>query len=345
MSAAVRPILETLAAGRPLSEAQAEGFFDACFRGEPTPAQVASAVTAMRVRGETEGEILACVRAMRARAMRFDTGLHPGLEVVDTCGTGGDGAHTFNVSTAAAFVAAGGGLKVAKHGGSAASSRSGAGDVLSALGIDIEADPERSRRALHEAGVCFLYAPLYNPAMRHVRPVRTELGFRTLFNLLGPLSNPAGARRQLLGVYDPDRIEVLARVLGALGTRHAWVVHGDGLDEITTTGGTQVAEWRDGEVRRFTVSPEQVGLPRASLESLRGGEPEENAQALLALLDGAPGAYRDIVLLNAGAAFVVGGLAPDLPAGVARAASALDAGAARTAYLRLREICGEEPPP
>ena len=342
MSLAFRPLLETLARGGVLAEAEAERFFDACFRGEPTPAQVASALTALHMRGETEGEILACVHAMRRAAVRFDPG--PGVETIDVCGTGGDGAHTYNISTAVSFVVAGAGLKVAKHGGSAASSRSGAGDVLGALGIDIEASAERSRRALDEAGVCFLYAPAYNPAMRHVRPVRSELGFRTLFNLLGPLSNPAGARRQVVGVYDPARLETLARVLGALGTTRAWVVNGDGLDELTTTGETQVAEWTDGTVRRFTVTPEAVGIPRTTPEALRGGDPAFNAAALTAILDGAEGAYRDIVVLNAAAALVVGGRAGGLAEGVRMAAESIDTRAARRALDTLRSICGRTHP-
>ena len=341
MSLAFRPLLEILASGTPLSQAQAEAVFGACFRGEPTPAQVAAALTAMRVRGETEDEILACVRAMRRVAVRFDPG--PGVEVIDTCGTGGDGAHTFNISTAVSFVLAGGGLKVAKHGGAAASSRSGAGDVLSALGIDIEASPAQSRRALDEAGICFLYAPAYNPAMRHVRPVRVELGFRTLFNLLGPLSNPAGARRQVVGVYDSQRLEVLARVLGGLGAERAWVVHGDGLDELTTTGETQVVEWRDGRTTRFTVSPEDADLPRSHRADLQGGDPAANAEALTAVLAGAPGPYRDIVLLNAAAAFVVADRVDTLREGAGLAAAAIDSGAARLALDRLRRIAGTSP--
>lgn len=342
MSVAFRPLLETLAQGRVLGEADAEAFFDACFRGEPTPAQVASALTALRMRGETPGEILACVRAMRRAAVRFDPG--PGVETIDVCGTGGDGAHTYNISTAVSFVVAGAGLKVAKHGGGAASSRSGAGDVLSALGIDIEASAERSRRALDEAGVCFLYAPAYNPAMRHVRPVRSELGFRTLFNLLGPLSNPAGARRQVVGAYDPARLETLAQVLGALGTTRAWVVHGDGLDELTTTGETQVVEWAGGALRRFTVTPEAAGLPRAAPESLRGGDPACNAAALTAILDGQEGPYRDIVVFNAAAALVVGARAGDLREGVRMAAASIDTRAARRALDTLRALCGTRAP-
>ncbi|MCX8499046.1 MAG: anthranilate phosphoribosyltransferase, partial [Caulobacteraceae bacterium] len=267
MSDAFKPLLSKLADGHILSEEDAQAFFAACLRGEPSPAQIAAAVTALRMRGETVGEITACARAMRAAATKLE---HP-YQVIDTCGTGGDGQHTFNISTAAALVAAGGGIKVAKHGTRALSSSSGSSDVLSALGVNLACSMDQSRKALDEAGICFLFAPAHHSAMRHVTPVRAELGFRTLFNLLGPLSNPAGAQRQVLGVYDPRLIEPMAKVLGALGAERAWVVHGSGLDEITTTGPTQICEWRDGQTRLFTVTPEAVGLEPVSLEALRGG--------------------------------------------------------------------------
>ena len=331
MSDAFKPLLTKLADGAALSDADAQAFFAACLRGEPTPAQVAAAVTAMRLRGETVTEIAACARAMREAAVTLDTG----HDVIDTCGTGGDGQHTLNISTAAALVAAGGGLKVAKHGNRAMSSRSGSSDVLAALGVNLDATPEQSRRALDEAGVCFLFAPAYHRAMRHVLPVRQELGFRTVFNLLGPLSNPAGAKRQVMGVYDPRLLEPLARVLGALGATRAWTVHGGGLDEITTTGPTQVVEWRDGGVRQFTVTPEAVGLPVAKLDDLRGGDPAENARAIVELLGGRRSAYRDVVLLNAGAAFLVADTVETLREGVERAAAAIDDGRARDALDKL----------
>jgi len=285
----------------------------------------------MRLRGETVGEITACARALRRAAMHLD---HE-HDVVDVCGTGGDGAHTLNISTAAAFVAAGGGLKVAKHGNRAASSRSGSSDVLEALGVNLTPTPDQQRRALDEAGICILYAPAHHGALRHVSAIRQELGFRTVFNLLGPLSNPAGARRQLLGVYDGRWVDPLARVLGALGATKAWVVHGEGLDEITTTGTTHVAEWRDGGVRLFNITPEAVGLPRAALADLRGGAPEENAAALRALLDGAAGPYRDVVLMNAAAAFLVADRVETLREGVEIAAHAIDSGAAAGALEKL----------
>ena len=333
MSDAFKPLLAKLADGATLSEDDADAFFSACLRGEPTPAQVAAALTAMRLRGETVGEITASARAMRRAAVILE---HP-FDVIDTCGTGGDGLHTYNVSTAAAFVAAGGGLKVAKHGNRALSSRSGSSDVLSALGVKLDAGPDAQRKALETAGICFLFAPAHHGAMRHVTPIRAELGFRTVFNLLGPLSNPAGAKRQVLGVYDPRLLEPLARVLGALGATRAWTVHGQGMDELTTTGETQVSEWRDGAVRHFTITPEAVGLPRAALADLTGGDPAVNAGAMEALLGGAKGAYRDIVLLNAAAAFLVGDKVETLREGVELAETVIDDGRARAALDLLIE--------
>lgn len=334
MSDSFKPLLSRLAEGAPLADADAEAFFAACLRGEPSPAQVAAALTAMRLRGETLGEITACARAMRAAAVMLD---HP-FEVIDVCGTGGDGLHTLNISTAVGFVVAGGGLKVAKHGNRALSSKSGAADVLSALGVDIAAAPALQRQALEEAGICFLFAPAHHGAMRHVAPIRAELGFRTIFNLLGPLTNPARAKRQLLGVFDPRWVEPLARVLGALGAERAWTVHGQGMDEITITGATQAAEWRDGQVRLFEITPEQAGLARAKPSDLTGGTPQENADALRALLAGAKGPYRDVVLLNAAAAFLIADRAANLQDGVALAAQVIDQGRAQAALERLIAI-------
>jgi anthranilate phosphoribosyltransferase len=333
MSDAFKPLLAKLADGATLTEEDATDFFAACLRGEPTPAQIAAAVTAMRLRGETVGEITASARAMRAAAMSLD---HP-YEVIDTCGTGGDGLHTFNISTASALVAAGAGVKVAKHGNRAVSSRSGTADVLATLGVNVAASLEQSRRALDEANICFLFAPAHHGAMRHVMPVRQQLGFRTIFNLLGPLSNPAGAQRQVLGVYDSRWVEPLARVLGALGSKRAWVVHGQGLDELTTTGSSHVAEWRDGGVRLFTVTPEAVGLPRASLADLQGGDPAVNAQAIRDLLAGRKDAYRDVVLLNAAAALLVSERVETLREGAEMAAAVIDDGRAQRALERLVE--------
>ena len=331
MSETFKPLLARLADGATLQGDDADAFFSACLRGEPTPAQIAAAVTAMRLRGETVGEITACAQALRRAARHLD---HD-HDVVDVCGTGGDGAHTLNISTAAAFVAAGGGLKVAKHGNRAASSRSGSSDVLEALGVNLTPTPEQQLQALETAGICILYAPAHHGALKHVLPIRRELGFRTVFNLLGPLSNPAGAKRQLVGVFDGRWVDPLARVLGALGATRAWVVHGDGLDELTTTGTTHVAEWREGGVRLFNITPEAVGLTRASLADLRGGEPAENAQALRELLAGAHSPYRDIVLMNAAAAFLVADKVETLREGVDAAALAVDSGAAAAALQTL----------
>ena len=336
-----KPLLARLVDGQTLTSAEAGDFFTACLRGEPTPAQVAAAVTALRMRGETVDEIAAFAQAMRDAAVTLD---HP-WDVIDTCGTGGDGAHTFNISTAAALVLAGAGLKVAKHGNRAMSSKSGSSDVLGVLGVDRTAGPAQQRQALDEAGIAFLFAPAWHGAMRHVGPVRAEIGFRTVFNLLGPLSNPASAKRQVMGVYDPRLLEPLAQVLGRLGAVRAWTVHGQGLDELTTTGPTDVAEWKDGAVRRFVVTPEDAGLPRADIEALRGGDAETNAAALTALLAGQTGPYRDIVLLNAAAALVVADKAPDLKAGVALAAVAIDEGKAAEALADLARITSTPPAP
>ncbi len=338
MSDAFKPLLARLADGATLSEADAGEFFAACLRGEPSPAQIGAAVTAMRLRGETVGELVACARAMRAASIKLD---QP-YDVIDVCGTGGDGLHTLNVSTAVAFVVAGAGVKVAKHGGRAASSQSGSSDVLTALGVNIAATPEVERRSLDEAGVCFMFAPAHHPAMKHVMGVRSELGFRTLFNLLGPLTNPAGAKRQVVGVPTSRFVEPLARALGALGATRAWTVHGQGMDELTTTGETEVAEWKDGAVRLFNVTPEAVGLKRASLEDLRGGTPQQNAVALRAVLAGEPGAYRDIVLLNAAAGLLVADHVETLAEGIEAAAASIDSGKAAVALERLAAITSQE---
>ena len=332
MSDAFKPLLSRLADGATLSEEDAEAFFTACLRGQPTPAQVAAAVTAIRLRGETVGEIVACARAMRRAAVHLDLP----YETIDVCGTGGDGLHTLNISTATAFVAAGGGLKVAKHGNRAITSKSGTADVLAALGVNIDPGLETQRRALDEAGICFLFAQAHHGAMRHVSPIRQELGFRTIFNLLGPLTNPAGARRQVMGVPAPRYVEPIAQALGSLGAVRAWSVHGQGMDELTTTGETEVAEWREGVgLSLLTITPEAVGLPRASLADLTGGDPAFNAAALRAVLEGEPGAYRDIILLNAAAAFLVGDTVETLRDGVELAGAVIDDGRAQRALDQL----------
>jgi anthranilate phosphoribosyltransferase len=331
MSDAFKPLLAKLADGQTLDEDDAETFFAACLRGEPTPAQVAAAVTAMRLRGETVGEITACARAMRRAAIHLE---HP-YDVIDVCGTGGDGLHTLNISTAVGFVAAGGGLKVAKHGNRAITSKSGTADVLAALGVNIDASLAQQRHALDTAGICFLFAQSHHGAMKHVSPIRQQLGFRSIFNLLGPLTNPAGAKRQVVGVSAHRFVEPVAKALGALGAERAWSVHGAGMDELTTTGETEVAEWRDGSLRLFTITPEAVGLPRAALADITGGDPAFNAAALTALLDGQKSAYRDIVMLNAAAAFLVADKVETLREGVELAGAVLDDGRAKTALAGL----------
>jgi len=317
-----------------MDAAEAEAFFSACLRGEPSPAQVGAALTALRMRGETPGEITAGARAMRSAAGPADVEGGKG----DFQPYGGDGLHTLNVSTAVAFVAAGGGLKVAKHGNRALSSKSGTADVLAALGVNIEAHPERQLRALETAGVCFLFAQAHHGAMRHVSPIRAELGFRTLFNLLGPLTNPAGASRQVLGVFDRKWLEPVAEVLRDLGSERAWVVHGQGMDELTTTGETEVVELRDGALRRFTVRPSEAGIPEGRLDDLVGGDPQHNAQALRAVLSGTPGPYRHIVLLNAAAAFLVADRVRSLAEGVSLAGQVIDDGRALAALDALVRI-------
>jgi anthranilate phosphoribosyltransferase len=338
MSDLFKPLLARLADGATLSGEEADAFFSACLRGEPTPAQVGAALTAIRLRGETLGEIVACAGAMRRAAIHIE----PPFPTIDVCGTGGDGLHTLNISTAVGFVAAGGGLKVAKHGNRALSSKSGTADVLSELGVGLSPGPERQLQALDEAGICFLFAPAHHGAMRHVSPVRAELGFRTIFNLLGPLTNPAGAQRQVVGVFAERWVQPLAEALAALGSERAWVVHGGGLDEMTTTGETSVAELRDGKVRLFTVTPEAVGLPRAALADITGGTPKDNAEAVRRLLAGETGAYRDIVLLNAAAAFLVADKVETLREGVELAARTIDEGKAQAALHRLAALTGDE---
>jgi anthranilate phosphoribosyltransferase len=287
---------------------------------------------ALRVRGETVDEIAGAAKVMRAKALR----IRAPLGAIDTCGTGGDARGTYNISTGAALVVAACGVPVAKHGNRALSSKSGSADVLAALGVNIEADMALVEKSLAEAGIGFLMAPRHHSAMRHVGPTRVELGTRTIFNLLGPLSNPAGTTRQLIGVFHRQWTRPMAEVLGQLGSERAWVVHGsDGLDEITTTGATYVSELKDGKVTSFEVTPEDAGLTRADPDDLKGGDPAKNAAAITAMLAGEPGPYRDIVALNAAAALIVAGRAADLKAGVALAADAIASGKAKATLARL----------
>jgi anthranilate phosphoribosyltransferase len=293
--------------------------------GDATPAQVGAFLASLRLKGETVEEIAGAAEVMRARVDR----VHVEREVfVDTCGTGGDGRHTFNISTGAAFVVAGAGVTVAKHGNRAVSSRAGSADVLAALGVNVEAPKNVVERAIAEVGIGFLFAPRLHPAFKAVAGLRRELGVRTIFNLLGPLANPAGARYQVMGVYEPRWVPVIGGVLAALGAAHAFVVHGEGLDEIAVTGMTHVCEVRGGVVERYAMLPEDLGLGRYPESEITGGDPERNARILRDVLGGARGAPRDAVLANAAAALVAAGAAPDLRAGVRVAAESIDRGAA-----------------
>nr|WP_256476290.1 anthranilate phosphoribosyltransferase [Siccirubricoccus soli] len=329
----MKPVLARLAAGERLAESEAEAAFGTIMAGEATPAQIAGLLMAMRVRGETVAELTGAVRAMRARMTAIEA--PPGA--IDIVGTGGDGSGSLNISTAASLVVAGCGVPVAKHGNRALSSRSGAADALAALGINLDVPLERLEEVLAKAGMAFLMAPRHHASMRHAAGPRVELGTRTIFNLLGPLANPARVKRQLTGAFSPAWLRPMAETLGRLGTERAWVVHGQGLDEIALCGETQVAALEGGTIREFTVAPEDAGLERAPPEAIRGGEPAENAAALLALLEGAPGPYRDIVLLNAAAALIVAGRAESLRAGAALAARAIDSGAASAVLGRLKD--------
>ena len=315
-----------LAAERPLTRAEAETAFTALFEGEATPAQVGGFLMALRTRGETVDEIAAAATVMRAKCVKVTA--PPGA--MDIVGTGGDGKGTLNISTATALVVAGAGVPVAKHGNRNLSSKSGAADALTELGLNVMVGPDVVERCLAEAGIGFMMAPMHHPAMRHVGPVRIELGTRTLFNVLGPLTNPAGAKRQLTGAFSPALIRPMAEVLAALGSEAAWLVHGaDGTDECSIAGTTAVVALDAGTLREFTLHPEDAGLPVHPFAAILGGTPAENADALRALLDGATGAYRDAVLLNAAAALVVAGKAASLKEGVERARASLDSGAAR----------------
>ena len=317
----IREAIEELVAGRSLSMDQASAVMDEIMEGQATQAQLAAFLTALRLKGETPEEIAGMATVMREKALRVEV---EGA-VVDTCGTGGDGSGTFNISTAAAFVAAGAGLKVAKHGNRAASGTCGSADVLEALGVKIELGPEAVKQCIDEVGIGFMYAPTFHPAMKYAAPVRRELGIRTVFNILGPLTNPAVARRQLLGVADPSLGEKMARVLQLMGSEHSLVVHGhDGLDELTLGDETSVWELRDGGITSYTVNPGDLGLPRVPLQALQGGTPQENAFLLRRILAAEKGPHRYIVLLNSAAVLVVGGKAKDLKEGLDLAREVID---------------------
>jgi anthranilate phosphoribosyltransferase len=325
-------LIAKVATGASLSREEAASAFDQMMSGEATPSQMGALLMALRVRGETVDEITGAVSAMRTKMLRVEAP----PEAIDVVGTGGDASGSFNISTCAALIVAGAGVPVAKHGNRALSSRSGAADVLAALGVNIDLTPDKIAHCIREAGIGFMFAPAHHPAMKNVNPTRVELGTRTIFNLLGPLSNPAGVRRQMMGVFSRQWTEPLARVLKNLGCERAWVAHGtDGLDEITTTGPTSVTALENGEIRSFVISPEEFGLPKVKPEALRGGDAAANAQAVEDVLEGKKSPFRDVALLNAAAALAVAGKVSDLKAGLQLATQSLDSGEAEGRLDRL----------
>jgi anthranilate phosphoribosyltransferase len=328
----IKGAIDKLARGHDLTGEEMRSVMNTIMSGEATPSQIGAVLMGLRVKGETVGEIAAAVSIMREKMVPVEA---PD-DAMDIVGTGGDAAGTLNISTGAALVVAASGVPVAKHGNRALSSKSGAAEALAELGVNLDLDPQGISRCIREAGIGFMFAPNHHPAMKHVGPTRMEMGTRTMFNLLGPQSNPAGVRRYLLGVFDEEWVEPIAAALLANRAIAAWVVHGsDGIDEITTTGETFVAQIKDGNLTSFEVTPEDAGLPRATSEDLKGGDPAHNAAALRALLGGETGPYRDIVLLNAAAALIVAGKADDLESGVAMAAEAIDSGKAQATLEKL----------
>ncbi len=328
----LKRLIQKVATGATLETEEISTALEIMMSGIATPAQLGAFLMALRVRGETVEEITGAAKLMRSKMIPVEAP----AGAIDIVGTGGDGQGTYNVSTCAAMVAAGAGVPVAKHGNRSVSSISGASDVLGALGVKLDVQPPTITDCIAKAGVGFMWAPMHHAAMKHWAPVRAELGIRTIFNLLGPISNPAGVKRQIVGVFSWQWVEPIAHVLKNLGAEHVWVVHGhDGLDELTTTGSTDVAELKDGVIRVFEVTPADVGLAPAKLADLKGGDAAVNAAAMRAVLAGEPGPYRDIVLLNTAAALVVGGKAPTLHDGVTLAAQSIDSGAAAKALERL----------
>jgi anthranilate phosphoribosyltransferase len=322
-----------------LAPEDAAGAMHSLMEGRATPAQVGSFLTALRMKGETSPEIAACARVMRDHAVTITPRIVGTL--VDTCGTGGDGAHSFNISTAAAFIAAGAGIYVVKHGNRSMSSRCGSADVLEHLGVDLEIPPVRLCAILERTGIAFLFAPLHHPAMRHVAGPRSELGIRTVFNLLGPLTNPAGAQAQVVGVYDPALTDTMAEVLRLLGLERAMVVHGSGLDEISTVGETRVTELYGGAIRTYTLRCDEFGTAPATLADLRGGDARENARILMEIFEGEKGPCRDIAVVNAGAAIYAGKRASSIRSGIEQAVSAIDSGKALVKLEALIDATGE----
>ena len=332
---ALKPLIAKAADGKSLTLEESKIAFDILMSGEATPAQVAGLLMALRVRGETVDEITGAVSVMREKMLRVAAP----ADAIDIVGTGGDASGSYNISTCAAIVAAGAGLSVAKHGNRALSSKSGAADVLLALGVKLDTGPEKISQCIREAGVGFMFAPQHHSSMKHVGPMRVELGTRTIFNLLGPLSNPAGAKRQVTGVFSKAWVEPLAHVLKNLGSEACWICHGEGgMDEIVPSGTTWISELKNGEVRSFEVTPEQVGISRSNLADLKGGEAVENAEALKTVLDGRASAFADAAVMTAGAALLVADKVPDFTTGVGMARDAIASGAARKTMARLIEV-------
>ena len=327
----LKPFIARLANRENLSRDDARAAFEIMMSGSATPSQIGGFLMGLRVRGETVDEIVGAVSAMRSKMLTVAAPEN----AIDIVGTGGDGTGTYNISTLAALIVSGAGVSVAKHGNRALSSKSGAADALSALGVKLDITPEQIARCVSDAGIGFMFAQAHHPAMRHVGPSRVELGTRTIFNLLGPLCNPAGVRHQLLGVFSPQWVVPLAEVLRDLGTKSAWVVHGSGMDEITTTGTTEVAALENGKIRTFTLTPQDFGLSTVSLDQLKGGDGAANAIALMDVLNGAENPYRDISLANAAASLIVAGVAGDIAEGMAKAKASLDSGAAKAALDKL----------
>ena len=333
-----KPLIAKVAAGTPLTRAEAREAFDVMMSGDATPSQIGGFLMALRVRGETVDEITGAVEIMREKMLPVSAP----ADAIDIVGTGGDASGSYNLSTCAAFIAAGAGLTVAKHGNRALSSRSGAADVLMALGVKIDIGPEKISECISEAGLGFMFAPAHHSSMKFVGPSRVELGTRTIFNLLGPLSNPAGAKRQVTGVFSRQWVEPLAQVLQNLGCEACWICHGEGgMDEIVPTGTTWISELRDGKITSFTLTPEEVGLTRSSIDDLKGGDAEHNADALRHVLGGKPSAFRDAAVMTAAAALVVAGREPSLKQGVAASQKAIDSGAAEAALTKLIKVSND----
>jgi anthranilate phosphoribosyltransferase len=331
----IQSLLNKVAIGQTLSEHEAENAFDIIMSGDATPAQIGGFLMALRVRGETVEEITGAARIMRSKALMINAP----ADAIDIVGTGGDASGTLNISTGAAIVVAGCGVPIAKHGNRALSSRAGAADVLTSLGVNIDCEMSLIEKSIRDANIGFMMAPRHHSATRHVAGPRVELATRTLFNILGPLSNPAGVQSLLVGVFAQEWVEPMAKVLGKLGAKKAWVVHGsDGLDELTTTGSSYVSEYKNGQVTNFEVSPLDAGIPLAKLEDLKGGDAADNAKAMEAMLDGEPGAFRDIVIYTAAAALIVADKAEDLNEGAEMAAKAIDEGNSRKALERMVSI-------